>query len=153
MLKRLLDVMGTVEGGRRARRTRGESRAGGPANARDPVPGTVVDHGSARDFSAAYAYAISEGIGEERASLLSSAYAESIAQGNSSAYSIVYAAAYSIACTIIGAPEEWARSYAQACGRAVTGGESIGFASMYGHAVADGASPHDALAFARRYAA
>ena len=153
MLKRLLELMRAAEAGRRARRTDGGPQARAHGFSGDDVRRGAIGQRNVHDFGAAYVYAISEGIYEEKAYTLGSAYAHSIAQGMSNAYAIVYAAAYSIACTIIGAPEEWARAYAQACSHAIAAQESIGFASMYGHAVADGTSPDDALAFARRYAA
>ena len=78
------------EPGADARRTHGAAAHRGPIGQRN-----------AHDFGAVYAYAISEGIDEEKAYILGFAYADSIAQGKSNAYSIVYAAAYGIACSII----------------------------------------------------
>ena len=152
MLKRLVDLMGAAEAGRRAGGAGGEPgadarRTHGAAAHRGPI-----GQRNAHDFGAVYAYAISEGIDEEKAYVLGFAYADSIAQGKSNAYSIVYAAAYGIACSIIGASERWARAYAQACAHAIAARESIGFASLYGRAIADGVSPEDALVFARRFA-
>ena len=104
------------------------------------------------DFTVVYTYAMDEGIPEEVAFVLGAAYADEIAAGMSKAYAIIFATAYSVACSIIGASEEWARSYAQACAHAIAARQSMGFAAVYGHAIADGAKPEDALAFARRYA-
>ncbi len=153
MLKRLLDLIGAAEKGRRPRKSQGGPCAGAPRDGGLPVPGEPVDQSNVHDLSAAYAYALDEGIGQESAYVFSAAYADSIGWGFSRAYSIVYAAAYSIACSLIGASEGWSRTYAQACAEAITAHESIGFASIYGHAVADGVSPDRALSFARRYAA
>ncbi|MDE2837384.1 MAG: hypothetical protein OXL97_07740 [Chloroflexota bacterium] len=152
MLKRLLDLMGAAEvvsasdgaGSEPAADTSGPPEAVGRRGA---IGGLNV-----LDFGAVYAYAVNEGVCADKAYFLGSAYAESLAQGMSRAYSIVYAAAYSIACFIIGAREEWARAYAQACANAIAARESIGFASAYGHAIADGTPPEDALTLARRYA-
>lgn len=96
--------------------------------------------------------ASNEGAATMQAYTLNAAYAESMAEGKSNAYSIVYAAAYGIGRSIIGASEEWARSYAQACAHAIAAGAPVRFVSAYGHAVADGASPEDAFVFARRCA-
>ena len=153
MLKRLLELMGAVEAGRTARRTQGRSHTHPERSPGDGAHRTPIAQDSGRDLSAFHTYAISEGIDEERVHILSAAYADSVAEGRSDVYSLVYAAAYSIARSVIGASEEWARAYASACADAITAGESIGFASMYAHSVADGAPPRDALAFARRYAA
>ena len=152
MLKRLLDLVGAAEAGRRA----ATADAGPGVDAHRALKAAVrrgaIDQRSALDFGAVYAYAIDEGIGAEKAYLLGSAYAESLTQGMSKAYSIVYAAAYGIACFIIGASEGWARAYAQACAHAIAARESVEFASTYGRAIADGASPEAALAFARGHA-
>ena len=68
-----------------------------------------------------------------------------ISEGTSKAYTIFYAAAFSVACTLMARPNSGRA-------RAIAVRESMGFAAVYGHAVADGASPEDARAFARRYA-
>ena len=112
----------------------------------------AMDSPDYMDFGVVYTYAVLEGISEESAFVLGSAYARMLAEGMSKAYAIVYAAAYSIACTLIGASEQWARAYAAACAHVIAARESMGFAAVYGHAIADGASPEDARAFARRYA-
>ncbi len=150
MLKRLLGLMGAAEAGSKAARTK--SGVDAHRALRAMVRKGVIDQSRANDFGAVYTYAINEGMDEEKAYALSDAYADSVAQGRSNAYSIVYAAAYGIACFIIGASEGWARAYAQACAHAIAARESIEFASTYGHAIANGASPEDALVFARRYA-
>lgn len=153
MLKRLLDLIGAAEAAGRASRTEGGPGADVHRSSAAAVRKAASGQSGAHDFAALYAYAIDEGLGEEKAYVLGTAFADSTAQGKSNAYAIVYAAAYSIACSILGASEEWARAYAQACAHAIAARESVGFASAYGHAVADGASPEDALVFARRYAA
>ncbi|MDE2837385.1 MAG: hypothetical protein OXL97_07745 [Chloroflexota bacterium] len=112
----------------------------------------AIDNPGHMDFGVVYTYAVFEGISEESAFALGSAYAAKIAEGMSKAYSLFYAAAYCIACSLIGASEQWARAYAGACAHAIAVRESRWFAAVYGHAVADGASPEDARAFARRYA-
>ena len=128
-----------------------------------PAPGTcekpsredyerAIDNPDYMDFGVVYTYAVLEGIPEENAFALGSAYASMLAEGMSKAYALFYAAAYSVACSLIGASEQWARAYAVACAHAIAARESMGFAAVYGHAVADGASPEDARAFARRYA-
>ena len=150
MLKRLVGLMGAAEAGRKAARAEGGIDA--HRDLRAMVRKGVIDQSRANDFGAVYTYAINEGMDEEKAYALSVAYADSVAQGRSNAYAIVYAAAYGIACFIIGASEGWARAYAQACAHAIAARESIEFASTYGHAIANGASPEDALVFARRYA-
>ena len=149
MLKRLLDLMGEAEvtGRTRGERGTGALRAPGAEFGRRAIGQRRAD-----DFGAVHAYAINEGIGDEKAYILGAALADSMAQGNSNVYAIVYAAAYGIACSKIGASEEWARAYAQACAHATAARESIGFASVYGYAIADGASPEDARVFAQRYA-
>ncbi|MCY4447927.1 MAG: hypothetical protein OXE02_03645 [Chloroflexi bacterium] len=153
MLKRLLGLTKVEEAGGRASRTEGTpvADAHGPAEPADH--GRAAGRSREPDLDALYANAIKEGMDEEKAHILGFAYADGVAQGRPSAYAIVYAAAYSIARSIIRASDEWARAYAQACAYAITTRETVGFASLYGHAVADGASPDDALVFARRYAA
>ena len=152
MLKRLLMVMGAAEAACR--------RAIGPEIS---SPGTcekptredyerAIDNPDYMEFGVIYTYAVLEGIPEESAFVIGSAYASMISEGTSKAYAIFYAAAFSVACTLIGASEQWARAYAMACAHAIAVRESMGFAAVYGHAVADGASPEDARAFARRYA-
>lgn len=143
MLKRLLGLGGAEAGGR-------GTRNGGKPGVDALGPSGQSD---ALNLDAVYAHAIKDGLDEEKAQVLGFAYADGIAQGKPSAYAIVYAAAYSIARSILGAHERWARAYAQACAHAIAAQESVRFASLYGHAVADGALPEDALVFARRYAA
>ena len=150
MLKRLLDLMGAAEAGRKA--ARAEAGVNAHRALRTMVRRGVIDQSRVNEFGAVYTYAIKEGVDEEKAYALSGAYADSVAQGRSNAYAIVYAAAYGIACFIIGASEGWARAYAQACAHAIAARESIEFASTYGHAIANGVSSEDALVFARRYA-
>ncbi len=152
MLKRLLDLMEAAE--EACRRAIGQE-VSSPGTCEKPTPEEyerAVDNPDFMDFGVVYTYAVLEGISEESAFVLGSAYANMIAEGMSKAYSIFYAAAYSIACSLIGASEPWARAYAQACAHAIAARESMRFAAVYGHAVADGASPEDALVFARRYA-
>ena len=152
MLKRLLDLMGAAEAA--CRRAIGQeiSLPGTCDGASGTAYLDAMDDPGSKDFAVVYTYAIDEGIPEEVACALGSVYSDEIAEGMSKAYAIFYAAAYSIACSIIGASEEWARSYAQACAHAIAARESMGFAAVYGHAIADGASPEEALVFARRYA-
>ncbi len=152
MLKRLLDLMGAAEAGQRAARNEVEHGVDAHRALRAMVRRGVIDPSRANDFGAVYTYAINEGMDGEKAYAISAAYADSVAQGRSNAYAIVYAASYGIACFIIGASEGWARAYAQACAHAIAARESIEFASTYGHAIANGASAEDALVFARRYA-
>ena len=152
MLKRLLDLIGAAEAAGRASRSEGEPRAHVHRSPAGAVRRAAIGQSNGHDFAAVYAYAIDEGLCEEKAYVLGTAYADSISLGKSNAYSIVYAAAYGIACSIIGASERWARAYAQACAHAIAARESIGFASLYGRAIADGVSPEDALVFARRFA-
>ena len=149
MLKRLLDLMGDAEV---TGRTRGERGTGAHRVPGAEVRRRAIDQRRAYDFDDVSAYAINEGVGDEKAYILGAALADSMAQGNSNAHAIVYAAAYGIACSIPGGSEGWARAYAQACAHATAARESIGFASVYGHAIADGASPEDARMFAQRYA-
>ena len=152
MLKRLLDLMGAAEAACRRVIDQDISSPGICYVARGKAYASGVDDPGSKDFAVVYTYAIDEGIPEESAFALGYMYADRIADGMSKAYAIIYATAYNIACSIIGGSEEWARSYAQACAHAIAARESMGFAAVYGHAIADGASPADALAFARRYA-
>ena len=115
MLKRLLDLMGEAEvtGG-----TRGECGTGAHRTPGAAVSRRAIGQRRVCDFGDVSAYAINEGVGDEKAYILGTAFAESMAQGNSNAYAIVYAAAYGIACSVPGESEEWARAYAQACAHA-----------------------------------
>ncbi len=150
MLKWLSELKGAAE----ARRG-DEDGPGGDAQESpdDPIGGRAIGPSIAHDRDAVDGYAFDEGAATMQAYTLNAAYAECIAEGKSNAYSIVYAAAYGIGRSIIGASEQWARSYAQACAHAIAAGAPVGFVSAYGHAVADGASPEDAFVFARRFAA
>ena len=152
MLKRLLMLMGAAEAA--CWRAIGPEISS-PGTCEKPTPEDyerAIDNPDYMDFGVVYTYAVLEGIPEESAFVLGSAYARMIAEGMSKAYALVYAAAYSIACSLIGASEQWARAYAAGCAHVIAAQESMGFAAVYGHAVADGASPEDARAFARRYA-
>ena len=152
MLKRLLDLMAAAEAGCGAVTGKDvPSLATREKPSLEDYERAVADPGY-MDFGVVFTHAVLEGVAEERAFALGSSYAAKLAEGMSKAYSIVYATAHNVACFIVDAPEEWARSYAQAYAYAVAAQESIGFAAAYGHAVADGALPEDALAFARRYA-
>ena len=152
MLKRLLDLMGAAEAA--CRRAIGQeiSSPGTCDKASSTTYTSGADGPGSKDFAVVYTYAINEGIPEEIAFALGSVYADEIAEGMSKVYAIFYAAAYSIACSLIGASEQWARAYAQACAHAIAARASMGFAAVYGHAIADGASPEEARVFARRYA-
>ena len=152
MLKRLLEAMGAAEVA--YQRAMGQdiySQSACPMPTHEEYARAVDDPGY-MDFGVAYNYAVIEGLPEEYAFALGSAYAGKIAEGVSRAKAMLYAAAYSIAYSLAGASEQWSRVYAQACTHAIAASESVGFAAVYGHAVADGASPEDARAFARRYA-
>ena len=153
MLKWLLRLRKAEEAGGRASRMEGPPGAGVHGSPEAVASSRTGGWSSELDLDAVYANAIKEGLDEEKVYVLGYAYADGVAQGRPSAYAIVYAAAYGIARSIIRASEEWARAYAQACAYAITTRETVGFASLYGHAVADGASQEDALVFARRYAA
>lgn len=152
MLKRLLDLMGAAEAA--CRRAIGQeiSSPGICDKASGTAYKSAIDEPGSKDFAVVYTYALDEGIPEEVAFVLGATYADEIAEGMSKAYSIIYAVAYSVACSVTGASEQWAHAYAQACTHAIAARESMGFAAAYGHAIADGTSPEDALAFARRYA-
>lgn len=153
MLKRLLEAVGAAElAYRRAIGLDAYSQSACGKPTREDYA-RAVDGPGHMDFGVIYAYAVLEGMPEECAFALGSAYACQIAEGVSKGYAIFYAAAYSVACCIVGASEQWSRVYAKACANAIAARESVVFAAVYGHTVADGASPEDARAFARRYAA
>lgn len=143
MLERLMEQMkaATAEAGKTERWLSGTAHG----HLENIIYRRASTRRSGRDYGAMYAYAISVGMSPEQACRLGSAYANCLAEGRSNAYAIVYASAYSIACSTIGASEEWARAYAQACTHAIAAGMPVRFASQYGHAVADGASPRDAV--------
>ncbi len=152
MLKRLLETMGAAEAAyQRAIGLDVYSQSTCHMPTREDYARAVGDPGY-MDFGVVYTYAVFEGIPEECAFALGSAYAGKIAEGVSRAYAILYAAAYSVAYSLTGASEQWSRVYAQACTHAIAARESVGFAAVYGHAIADGASPEDARSFARRHA-
>ena len=154
MLKRLLELMGEAE--EACRRAIGQEISS-PGTCEKPTREAyerATEDPDCMDFGVVYTYAILEGIPEESAFVIGSAYASMIAEGTSKAYAIFYAAAFSVACTLIGASEQWARAYAMACARMRSQvRESMGFAGRLrarrrGRSVAGGC----ARAFARRYA-
>ena len=152
MLKRLLDLMREAEA---ACRRAIDQNISSSSTCGKPTPEAydrAIDAPGCMDFGVVYTYAVLDGIPEECAFILGSAYAGKIAEGVSEAYAVLYAAAYSVACSLTGASDLWAHAYAQACAHAIAARESMGFAAVYGHAIADGVSPEDALVFARRYA-
>lgn len=152
MLKRLLDLMVAAEDA--CRRAIGEvisSPGACDKPTREDYDRAIEDPGNL-DFGLVFTYAVLEGISEENAFAIGTAYARKVAEGVSRTYALVYATAYSIACAIIGATEEWSQSYAEGWAHAIAARESMDFAAVYGHAIADGASPEEARVFAGRYA-
>ena len=152
MLKRLLDLIGAAEAAGRASRSEGEPRAHVHRSPAGAVRRAAIGQSNGHDFAAVYAYAIDEGLCEEKAYVLGTAYADSISLGKSTRTPSSTLPHTASPVSIIGASERWARAYAQACAHAIAARESIGFASLYGRAIADGVSPEDALVFARRFA-